>query len=283
MSIIAQAQKQGCSCLFVDTEHTFDPVYATRLGISLKELMVSQPDYGEQALEIVDTMLRSNAIDLVVVDSVAALTPKAEIDGEMGDSHMGLQARLMSQALRKLTAIISRTGATVIFTNQIRMKIGVMFGSPETTTGGNALKFYASMRLDIRKINTIKNKEDVIGVQTRVKVVKNKVAPPYRQAEFDIMYNEGISKLGELIDYGVKFNLVEKAGSWYAYNGEKIGQGKDSAKVYFKQQQAKAIELESMIKEFASTTNALVMTGEDEDGVAMVEQEVSKNTSELVE
>jgi recombination protein RecA len=196
---------------------------------------------------------------------------------------MGLQARLMSQALRKLTAIISRTGATVIFTNQIRMKIGVMFGSPETTTGGNALKFYASMRLDIRKINTIKNKEDVIGVQTRVKVVKNKVAPPYRQAEFDIMYNEGISKLGELIDYGVKFNLVEKAGSWYAYNGEKIGQGKDSAKVYFKQQQAKAIELESMIKEFASTTNALVMTGEDEDGVAMVEQEVSKNTSELVE
>ena len=286
MSIISQAQKQGCSCLFVDTEHTFDPVYATRLGISLKELMVSQPDYGEQALEIVDTMLRSSAIDLVVIDSVAALTPKAEIDGEMGDSHMGLQARLMSQALRKLTAIISKTGATVIFTNQIRSKIGVMFGNPETTTGGNALKFYASMRLDIRKINTIKNKEDVIGVQTRVKVVKNKVAPPYRQAEFDIMYNEGISKLGEIIDYGVKFNLIEKAGSWYAYNGEKIGQGKDNAKVYFKQNTAKANELENMIKEFASQTNVLVMTAEDEDGISMVErEEVNANDSreELVE
>ena len=263
MSIISQAQKQGCACLFVDTEHTFDPVYATRLGISLKELLVSQPDYGEQALEIVDTMLRSNAIDLVVIDSVAALTPKAEIDGEMGDSHMGLQARLMSQALRKLTAIISRTGATVIFTNQIRMKIGVMFGSPETTTGGNALKFYASMRLDIRKITTIKNKDDVIGVQTRVKVVKNKVAPPYRQAEFDIMYNEGISKLGELVDYGVKFELIEKAGSWYSYNGEKIGQGKENVKVYFKQHPEKAVELEVLIKEFATNTNALVMTAEN--------------------
>ncbi len=284
ISIIAQAQKQGCSCLFVDTEHTFDPVYATRLGVSLKELMVSQPDYGEQALEIVDTMLRSNAIDLVVIDSVAALTPKAEIDGEMGDSHMGLQARLMSQALRKLTAIISRTGATVIFTNQIRMKIGVMFGSPETTTGGNALKFYASMRLDIRKITVIKNKEDVIGVQTRVKVVKNKVAPPYRQAEFDIMYNEGISKLGELVDYGVKFNLIEKSGSWYAYNGEKIGQGKDSAKAFFKQNVTKARELEVMIKEVAMQTNALIMTGADEDVVSIVEVDSSeKSVEELVE
>lgn len=272
MSIIAQAQKQGLSCMFVDTEHTFDPVYATKLGITLKDLLVSQPDYGEQALEIVDTMLRSNAIDLVVIDSVAALTPKAEIEGEMGDSHMGLQARLMSQALRKLTAIISRTNATVIFTNQIRMKIGVMFGSPETTTGGNALKFYASMRLDIRKINTIKiNKDDVIGVQTRVKIVKNKVAPPYRQAEFDIMYNEGISKLGELVDYGVKFELVEKAGSWYSYNGEKIGQGKDNAKLYFKQHPEKAAELEELIKEFAKSTNSLVMTvNEDESDVKSI-------------
>jgi recombination protein RecA len=273
MSIISQAQKLGHSCLFVDTEHTFDPVYATRLGISLKELMVSQPDYGEQALEIVDTMLRSNAIDLVVIDSVAALTPKAEIDGEMGDSHMGLQARLMSQALRKLTAIISKTGATVIFTNQIRMKIGVMFGNPETTTGGNALKFYASMRLDIRKITTIKNKEDIIGVQTRVKVVKNKVAPPYRQADFDIMYNEGISKLGELVDYGVKFDLVEKAGSWYSYNGEKIGQGKDAAKIYFKQNHTKALELEMAIKEFASSNSgSLAITIEDEEQLKITEQ-----------
>ena len=280
ISIISQAQKQGLSCMFVDTEHTFDPVYATRLGVSLKELLVSQPDYGEQALEIVDTMLRSNAIDLVVIDSVAALTPKAEIDGEMGDSHMGLQARLMSQALRKLTAIISRTHATVIFTNQIRMKIGVMFGSPETTTGGNALKFYASMRLDIRKITAIKVKEDVIGVQTRVKVVKNKVAPPYRQAEFDIMYNEGISKLGELVDYGVKFDLLEKAGSWYSYSGEKIGQGKDSAKAYFKQNVDKAVELEEMIKEFAKTTNTLVMTVADEEEEKVV---ISEKKNDVIE
>ena len=281
ISIISQAQKQGLSCMFVDTEHTFDPVYATRLGVSLKDLLVSQPDYGEQALEIVDTMLRSNAIDLVVIDSVAALTPKAEIDGDMGDSHMGLQARLMSQALRKLTAIISRTHATVIFTNQIRMKIGVMFGSPETTTGGNALKFYASMRLDIRKITTIKIKEDVVGVQTRVKVVKNKVAPPYRQAEFDIMYNEGISKLGELVDYGVKFDLIEKAGSWYAYNGEKIGQGKDNAKLYFKQHPDKAVELEEMIKEFAKTTNALVMSVIDDDSEEKTL--IPQKTAEVIE
>jgi recombination protein RecA len=285
ISIIAQAQKQGLSCMFVDTEHTFDPVYATRLGVSLKELLVSQPDYGEQALEIVDTMLRSNAIDLVVIDSVAALTPKAEIDGEMGDTHMGLQARLMSQALRKLTAIISRTHATVIFTNQIRMKIGVMFGSPETTTGGNALKFYASMRLDIRKITTIKIKDDVIGVQTRVKIVKNKVAPPYRQAEFDIMYNEGISKLGELVDYGVKFDLIEKAGSWYAYNGEKIGQGKDNAKLYFKNNPEKASELEEMIKEFAKTTNSLIMTTSDEDPEikSTTIEKTSETTDEFLE
>jgi recombination protein RecA len=257
LSIIAEAQKQGLSCLFIDTEHTFDPVYAQRLGISIKDLIVSQPDYGEQALEIMEIMIRSNAIDLVILDSVAALTPKAEIEGDMGDSHMGLQARLMSQALRKLTAITSRTNATVIFTNQIRMKIGVMFGSPETTTGGNALKFYASVRLDIRKINTIKEKEDVIGVQTRVKVVKNKVAPPYKQAEFDIMYNQGISKVGEVVDYGVQFGLIEKSGSWYSLNGEKIGQGKENAKNFFKQNQDKMDIVEKMIKEKARNLNNL--------------------------
>lgn len=263
LSILSQAQKKGLSCLFVDTEHTFDPVYAERLGISVKDLIVSQPDYGEQALEIMDIMLRSNAIDVVVLDSVAALTPKAEIDGDMGESHMGLQARLMSQALRKLTAIISRTNATVIFTNQIRMKIGIMFGSPETTTGGNALKFYASVRLDIRKINTIKEKEDVIGVQTRVKVVKNKVSPPYKQAEFDIMYNQGISKVGELVDYGVQFDLIEKSGSWYSYNGEKIGQGKESAKNYFRQNKDKMDIVEGLIKEKAKNLNNLEFKSSD--------------------
>ncbi len=255
LSIIAQAQKDGLSCLFVDTEHTFDPVYASKLGISIKDLIVSQPDHGEQALEIMDIMIRSNAIDVVILDSVAALTPKAEIEGEMGDSHMGLQARLMSQALRKLTAITSRTNTTVIFTNQIRMKIGVMFGNPETTTGGNALKFYASVRLDIRKVNVIKEKDDVTGVQTKVKVVKNKVAPPYKQAEFDIMYNQGISKLGEIIDYGVQFGFIEKSGSWYSYNGEKIGQGKENAKNFFKQHPDKVSLIEGNIKEKAKNLN----------------------------
>jgi recombination protein RecA len=284
LSIIAEAQKDGLSCLFVDTEHTFDPVYAEKLGISVKELIVSQPDHGEQALEIMDIMIRSNAIDVVVLDSVAALTPKAEIEGDMGDSHMGLQARLMSQALRKLTAITSRTNATVIFTNQIRMKIGVMFGSPETTTGGNALKFYASVRLDIRKINTIKEKDDVIGVQTRVKVVKNKVSPPYKQAEFDIMYNQGISKVGEIVDYGVQFNLIEKSGSWYSYNGEKIGQGKENAKMFFKANLDKMDLVEKLIKEKAKNSSLIEFkSGGGTKEVDSIDEKMKMTDEELLE
>ena len=286
LSILSQAQKDGLSCLFIDTEHTFDPIYAEKLGICIKDLVVSQPDYGEQALEIMDIMLRSNAIDVVVLDSVAALTPKAEIDGDMGDSHMGLQARLMSQALRKLTAITSRTNATIIFTNQIRMKIGVMFGSPETTTGGNALKFYASVRLDIRKITNIKEKDEIIGVETRVKVVKNKVAPPYRQAEFDIIYNKGISKTGELIDYGVKFDLLEKSGSWYSYNGDKIGQGKDSAKAYFEKNTDKMDQLEGLIKEYAqnmSDFNLNVKKIDDKDEHdSIISYDLTKNENSII-
>lgn len=231
---IAEAQKQGGTCAFIDAEHALDPVYARKLGVNIDDLIISQPDTGEQALEIADTLVRSGAIDLLIVDSVAALVPKAEIDGDMGDSHMGLQARLMSQALRKLTASISRTNCVIIFINQIRMKIGVMFGSPETTTGGNALKFYASVRLDIRRIGSIKDKDEVIGNQTRVKIVKNKVAPPFRTVEFDIMYGEGISRTGELIDLGVKHELVEKAGAWFSYNGTRIGQGRENAKQFMK-------------------------------------------------
>ena len=235
LQVIAACQRNGGTAAFVDAEHALDPSYAEKLGVNVDDLLVSQPDTGEQALEIADMLVRSNAVDVVVIDSVAALTPKAEIEGEMGDSHVGLQARLMSQALRKLTANIKKSGTLVIFINQIRMKIGVMFGSPETTTGGNALKFYASVRLDIRRIGSVKRGEEVIGSETRVKVVKNKVAPPFRQAEFEILYGEGSSREGELIELGVNNNLVEKSGAWYSYNGDRIGQGKDNVRLYLKE------------------------------------------------
>lgn len=235
LSVIGQAQKQGKTCAFIDAEHALDPIYAAKLGVKVDDLLVSQPDTGEQALEICDALVRSGAVDVVIVDSVAALTPRAEIEGEMGDSHMGLQARLMSQALRKLTANIKNANCLVVFINQIRMKIGVMFGNPETTTGGNALKFYASVRLDIRRIGSVKEGEDVVGSDTRVKVVKNKMAAPFRQAEFQILYGCGISKEGELLDLGVKHKLIDKAGAWYSYNGEKIGQGKSNAIKYIQE------------------------------------------------
>lgn len=258
LHIVAEAQKKGGTCAFIDAEHALDPVYAAKLGVNINDLLISQPDTGEQALEITDTLVRSGAIDVIVVDSVAALVPKAELDGEMGDSHMGLQARLMSQALRKLTGSISRTNCTIIFINQIRMKIGVMFGNPETTTGGNALKFYASVRLDIRRIGAIKDKEEVVGNQTRVKVVKNKVAPPFRQVEFDIMYGEGISKTGELIDLGSKTGIVEKSGSWFSYNNQRIGQGRENAKQYLKDNPKVAAEIEQKIRENAGViTNVM--------------------------
>ena len=245
---IAQCQKNGGVCAFIDAEHAFDPIYARKLGVKVEELYLSQPDTGEQALEICDTLVRSGGVDMVVVDSVAALVPKAEIEGEMGDSHVGLQARLMSQALRKLTGHIKRTNTLVVFINQIRMKIGVMFGSPETTTGGNALKFYASVRLDIRRTGQIKKGDDVIGNETKVKVIKNKVAPPFRQAEFDILYGEGISWEGELIDIGVKHDIVEKSGAWYSYNGAKIGQGKDNVRLWLKENPEIANEIDSRIR-----------------------------------
>ena len=248
LETIAQCQKNGGVCAFIDAENAFDPIYARKLGVKVEELMVSQPDTGEQALEICDTLVRSGGIDMVVVDSVAALVPKAEIEGEMGDSHVGLQARLMSQALRKLTGHIKRTNTLVVFINQIRMKIGVMFGSPETTTGGNALKFYASVRLDIRRTGQIKKGDDVIGNETKVKVIKNKVAPPFRQAEFDILYGEGISWEGELIDLGVKHDIVEKSGAWYSYNGAKIGQGKDNVRVWLKENPDIANEIDTKIR-----------------------------------
>ena len=246
---IAEAQKSGGSAAFVDAEHALDPVYAKKLGVNIDELIVSQPDTGEQALEIVDTLVRSNAIDVLVVDSVAALVPRAEIEGEMGDSHVGLQARLMSQALRKLTGSISRSRCMVIFINQVRMKIGVMYGNPETTTGGNALKFYASVRLDIRRTGQIKDRDDIVGNTTRVKVVKNKVAPPFKQAEFDILYGEGISREGEIVELGVQNKLIEKSGAWYAYKGDKIGQGKDNAREYLKEHRDVAMEIESKIRD----------------------------------
>ena len=249
LSVIAQAQKRGGTAAFIDAEHALDPSYAQRLGVDVDNLLVSQPDTGEQALEIADMLVRSAAVDVVVVDSVAALTPKAEIEGEMGDSHVGLHARLMSQALRKLTGNIKRSNTMVIFINQIRMKIGVMFGNPETTTGGNALKFYSSVRLDIRRIGALKKGDEVLGNETRVKVVKNKVAPPFRQTEFDILYNEGISKEGELIDMGVAAGLVDKAGAWYSYNGERIGQGKDNARVFLKENTAIAEDIEQQLRE----------------------------------
>ena len=249
LQAIAEAQRAGGTAAFVDAEHALDPAYAEKLGVNVKELLVSQPDTGEQALEITDMLVRSSAVDIIVVDSVAALTPKAEIEGEMGDAHVGLQARLMSQALRKLTGNIKRSNTIVIFINQIRMKIGVMFGNPETTTGGNALKFYASVRLDIRRIGALKNGEEVIGNQTRVKVVKNKVAPPFREAEFEIMYGAGISRVGEIIDIGVLHGLVEKAGSWYSYNGERIGQGKENARTFLTQHPDIAQDIEGKLRE----------------------------------
>lgn len=249
LEVIAQAQKLGGVAAFIDAEHALDPVYAEKIGVNLDELLVSQPDTGEQALEIADMLVRSGGVDVVVVDSVAALTPKAEIEGEMGDSHVGLQARLMSQALRKLTANIKRSNTLVIFINQIRMKIGVMFGSPETTTGGNALKFYASVRLDIRRVGAIKSGDEVIGNETRVKVVKNKVAPPFRNAEFEIIYGEGVSREGELVDLGVTHELLQKAGSWYSYEGDRVGQGKDNVKTFLKDHPEVANALESRIRE----------------------------------
>lgn len=248
LQAVAECQKLGGTAAFIDAEHALDPVYAEKLGVDVDELLVSQPDTGEQALEIVDMLVRSSSIDIIVIDSVAALTPKAEIEGEMGDSHMGLQARLMSQALRKLTASIKRSNTLVIFINQIRMKIGVMFGSPETTTGGNALKFYSSVRLDIRRIGAIKKGDEIIGNQTRVKVVKNKMAPPFKQAEFEILYGEGISRLGEIIEMGVKEGLIDKAGAWYSYQGDKIGQGKENVRAYLKEHPEIAAEVEGQVR-----------------------------------
>jgi recombination protein RecA len=251
LHVIAEAQKKGGICAFVDAEHALDPIYARKLGVNLDDLLISQPDTGEQALEIADTLVRSGAVDVLVIDSVAALTPRAEIEGEMGDSQPGLQARLMSQALRKLTASISRSNTMVIFINQIRMKIGVMYGSPETTTGGNALKFYASVRLDIRRIGSIKDRDEVVGNQTRVKVVKNKVAPPFKQVEFDIMYGEGVSKAGELIDLGVKAGVVEKSGAWFSYDSQRLGQGRENAKAFLKAHPAVADKIEHAIRDNA--------------------------------
>jgi recombination protein RecA len=251
LQVVAESQKRGGICAFVDAEHAVDPVYARKLGVKVEDLLISQPDSGEQALEIVDTLVRSGAVDVLVVDSVAALTPKAELEGEMGDSLPGLQARLMSQALRKLTGTISKSGCMVIFINQIRMKIGIMFGNPETTTGGNALKFYSSVRLDIRRIGQIKERDEPVGNQTRVKIVKNKVAPPFKQVEFDIMYGQGISKTGELVDLGVKAGIVEKSGAWLSYNGNRIGQGRENAKTFLKDNPKIAAEIEAAIRQNA--------------------------------
>ena len=265
---VAEAQKNGGICAFVDAEHALDPIYARKLGVDIDNLLISQPDAGEQALEIADTLVRSGAIDVLVIDSVAALTPKAELEGEMGDSLPGMQARLMSQALRKLTASISKSNCMVIFINQIRMKIGVMFGSPETTTGGNALKFYASVRLDIRRIGSIKDRDEVVGNQTRVKVVKNKLAPPFRQVEFDIVYGEGVSKTGELIDLGVKGNIVEKSGAWFSYNSQRLGQGRENAKQFLKDNPEIADEIELAIRQNAGLIADAIIdpTGGTEDG-----------------
>lgn len=260
---VAETQKQGGVAAFIDAEHALDPAYARKLGVNLDNLLISQPDTGEQALEIADTLVRSGGVDLVVIDSVAALVPKAELEGEMGDSHMGLQARLMSQALRKLTGSLSKSNCCLIFINQIRQKIGVMFGNPETTTGGNALKFYASIRLDIRRIGAIKNREEIVGNQTRVKVVKNKMAPPFKVIEFDIMYGEGISKTGEIIDMGVRLDLIEKSGSWYSYNGERIGQGKENVRHYFTENPAVAADIEDKIRQKAGLAADLLLAGDD--------------------
>lgn len=266
LHVIAEAQKKGGICAFVDAEHALDPVYARKLGVDLENLLISQPDTGEQGLEITDTLVRSGACDILVIDSVAALTPRAEIEGDMGDSLPGLQARLMSQALRKLTASISRSNTMVIFINQIRMKIGVMFGSPETTTGGNALKFYASVRLDIRRIGAVKDRDEVVGNQTRIKVVKNKLAPPFKQVEFDIMYGEGVSRTGELIDLGVTAGIVEKAGSWYSYDSQRLGQGRENAKTFLKENGDVADEIELAIRQSAGLIGEKMLDGEVEQG-----------------
>ena len=267
LEAVAQCQKSGGVCAFIDAENAFDPIYARKLGVKVEDLLVSQPDTGEQALEICDMLVRSGGVDMVVIDSVAALVPKAEIEGEMGDSHVGLQARLMSQALRKLTGNIKRTNTLVVFINQIRMKIGVMFGSPETTTGGNALKFYASVRLDIRRTGQIKKGDDILGNETRIKVVKNKVAPPFKQAEFDILYGEGVSLEGEIIDIGVKLGLVEKSGAWYSYNGNKIGQGKDNTRMWLKENPEIANEIEQKIRaEVGITAQITEGTLDETDG-----------------
>jgi recombination protein RecA len=279
LHVIAEAQKKGGACAFIDAEHALDPIYAKKLGVNVNELIVSQPDNGEQALEIADTLVRSGAVDIVVIDSVAALVPRDEIEGEMGQSHMGLQARLMSQALRKITGSAAKTNCMVIFINQIRMKIGVMFGSPETTTGGNALKFYASVRLDIRRIGSIKEKEEIVGNQTRVKVVKNKVAPPFKTVDFDIMYGDGISKHGELIDIGVKLGIVDKSGAWFAFEGTKIAQGKENAKKFLKDNPQVADKIEKLIRSknesYIDLTASTAEEGEDfVDNIAVSEEEI---------
>ena len=263
---LAEAQKLGGTCAFIDAEHALDPIYANKLGVNTDELLLSQPDTGEQALEIADTLVRSAAFDVLVIDSVAALVPRSELEGEMGDHHVGLQARLMSQALRKLTASVSKSNTTIIFINQIRIKIGVMFGNPETTTGGNALKFYSSVRLEIRRIGAIKDRDEVIGNQTRVKVVKNKLAPPFKMVEFDIIYGEGISKTGEILDIGVTAGMVEKSGSWFSYNSERIGQGRENAKAYLKEHPDVAARIEAMIRQDGGLTSDDAMTGNQDDG-----------------
>jgi len=262
---VAEAQKLGGTCAFIDAEHALDPIYAKKLGVDTENLLISQPDCGEQALEIADTLVRSGAVDVLVIDSVAALVPKAELEGEMGDHHVGLQARLMSQALRKLTGSVSKSNTTIIFINQIRIKIGVMFGSPETTTGGNALKFYSSIRLEIRRIGAIKDRDEVVGNQTRVKVVKNKLAPPFKMVEFDIMYGEGISKLGEILDLGVKEGIVEKSGSWFSYNSERIGQGRENAKTTFKENPDIANQIEALIRQKAEGIAEDMEIGHEDD------------------
>ena len=268
LHVIAEAQKVGGTCAFIDAEHALDPSYAKKLGVDLDGLLISQPDTGEQALEIADTLVRSGAVDVIIIDSVAALVPKAELEGEMGDTHVGLQARLMSQALRKLTASISRSNSILMFTNQIRSKIGVMFGSPETTTGGNALKFYASVRLDVRRIGQVKDRDQVVGNQTRVKVVKNKVAPPFRVVEFDIMYGEGVSKTGELIDLGVRAGVVEKSGSWFSWSGQRIGQGRENAKTFLREHPEAATEIEKAIRGHAGVAGGAA-------GLDLLDQDMS--------
>ncbi len=284
LQVVAEAQKAGGICAFVDAEHALDPVYAKKLGVNTEELLISQPDAGEQALEIADTLVKSGSISVIVIDSVAALTPKAEIEGEMGDHHVGLQSRLMSQALRKLTGSISNTNTMMIFINQIRMKIGVMFGSPETTSGGNALKFYSSVRMDIRRIGAIKDKDEIIGNSTRVKVVKNKVAPPFKVVEFDLMYGRGISKMGELVDLGSKADIIEKSGAWYAYKGEKIGQGRENAKTYLAQNPQVAAEIEMAIREKAGVISKKIEGNPlDPDKIEKEKKVAEKEEAEKVE